>query len=252
MYPEQQLTVDTPEQIALHLPLAGVGSRFLAVAVDTVLQAFLYVAAIVGVGFVGSLFRTAAWRTVLALGPAVSILLGFCIYWGYFAVFEIVWNGQTPGKRVTGLRVIKESGRPINAYEAIARNVLRAIDFLPALYAVGVVVMILDRCSRRLGDYVAGTIVVYDKTGTALPDLPRRASDAPAAPITQLTPEELGLIEAYLLRRADLDPIVRDEMAGRIVERVARRTDIRIGPDQSRDEFLETIASRARDAARLR
>src|SRR5262245_50180862 len=114
-----QLNIDTPEQIALELPLAGIGSRFLAIALDTLIQFALYI--LVGLvfflilGFGASIF----WFIPQTMGPAIGIFILFAIYWGYFAIFEIVWKGQTPGKRVAGIRVIKESGRPINAFESV-------------------------------------------------------------------------------------------------------------------------------------
>src|SRR5262249_4931348 len=211
------------------------GSRFLAVAVDTLLQAAIYFFGVFALVFISGvlggarLFR--GFSTSLA--AVLMILIGFCVYWGYFALFEIVWNGQTPGKRLTGIRVIKDTGRPINAYESIARNVLRAIDFLPGLYAIGVVVMMLDRSSRRLGDFVAGPIVVYDRRGADIPALHSAPDDA-TVPLPQITAEELALIEAYLMRRTDLDPVVRDEMAGQIIQRVARRAGITPSATQSR------------------
>ena len=84
------------------------------------------------------------------------------MYWGYFAFFEAVWRGQTPGKRYVGIRVIKESGRPIDAFEAIGRNLMRGIDGLPGFYGVGLVCMMLNQQHRRLGDFVAGTVVVHE------------------------------------------------------------------------------------------
>src|SRR5579862_4076140 len=95
---------------------------------------------------------------------AIVSLVGFCINWGYYAIFEALWKGQTPGKRWAGIRVIKDSGRPINAFEAIARNLVRAVDFLPLFYGVGVITMLLNAKNRRLGDYVAGTLVVHESS----------------------------------------------------------------------------------------
>src|SRR5580692_10517370 len=115
---DERLTIDTPEQVGLELPVAGPGSRFLAVAVDTLLQFALYAGVAVAVAI-------AARSSVRLPGflrqapPAVAILIVFCIYWGYFALFEILWSGRTPGKRVAGIRVIKESGRPITVFEAL-------------------------------------------------------------------------------------------------------------------------------------
>ena len=253
MQPAEHVTIDTPEQIALELQVAGIGSRFLAIAVDTVLQLVLYVAGVL----VLSLVETPDFiqsSFVGVFGPALAILFGFSIYWGYFAAFEIFWSGRTPGKRLAGIRVIKETGRPINAFEAIARNVLRAIDFLPAGYAVGLVCMMLNKYSRRLGDYVAGTIVVHDKqTEDVRPDwnLDAQAPGA-GAPISRITPEELQLIETYLHRRLDLEEEVRRDMAQRIVSRIAGKTGLQPSPNQAVDDFLEGVARQIRDSARYR
>jgi uncharacterized RDD family membrane protein YckC len=252
---DERLKIDTPEQIALELRVAGIGSRFLAVAVDTVLQTAL-IAAVATVAALGisTLPVLSIARTVRTIGPAVSIFLTFCLYWGYFAFFEIIWSGRTPGKRMAGIRVIDESGRPIAAYAAIGRNLLRAIDFLPAMYGVGVITMMLNRHSRRIGDFVAGTVVVYDTVG----DEPRlgwphaTAAGDMAGPLTQVTAAELQLIEAYLSRRYDLDALVRDQMANEIVARVVRKTGARPPAGQSADEFLEGVARRVRDGARFR
>src|SRR4029077_5834199 len=95
---------------------------------------------------------------------ALVTLVIFCINWGYYAIFEALWKGQTPGKRWAGIRVIKDSGRPINTFEAIGRNLARAVDVLPAFYGVGVIVMLLNAKHRRLGDYIAGTLVVHESS----------------------------------------------------------------------------------------
>lgn len=252
MQPAEQLRIDTPEQIALELPVAGIGSRFLAIAVDTVLQATILFA-----GFMAlSVYQLPVlFRSIIGvLGPALAILFTFCVYWGYFAIFEIIWSGRTPGKRLAGIRVIKDTGRSINAFEAIGRNVLRAIDFLPAMYAVGVVCMMLNRDSRRLGDFVAGTIVVHDKQTEEM--RPTWQSDRTvtmtSGQLRAMTADELQLIETYLHRRLDLDQRVRSNMAEQIVQRIIAKTGVRPEPDQNVDDFLEAVARQIRDTARLR
>jgi uncharacterized RDD family membrane protein YckC len=247
--PEERLIIDTPEQISLELPVAGLGSRFLAVAVDTVLQALLLVTG----ALVAALSLSRPLRLVQLAGPPMAILFTFCVYWGYFAFFETIWSGQTPGKRLAGIRVIHESGRPISWYEAVGRNVLRAVDFLPAMYGVGVITMMLNRHSRRVGDYVAGTVVVYDTlAGRKRPGRYDTMSSAgPGAPLARITAPELELIETYLRRRGDLDWMVREEMADQIIRRITQTTSVARDADQSADEFLETIARRARDGARF-
>jgi uncharacterized RDD family membrane protein YckC len=250
MEPEELLRIDTPEQIVLELRIAGIGSRFLAAAVDSVLQVVLLVAGTVAL----TLGMSNPTLLLTFIGPPLAILFAFVVYWGYFAFFEILWTGQTPGKRIAGIRVIATSGRPIAWHEAIARNVVRTIDFLPALYGVGIITMMLNRHARRVGDYVAGTVVVYDtqtserlfRWNSALSD------DAIKGSLAHLRREELELIEAYLRRRGDLSVPVRDDMAEQIARRVRQRTGVVRGSEQSLDIFLESVARRARNDTRFR
>jgi uncharacterized RDD family membrane protein YckC len=246
----EQLKIDTPEQIALELPLAGIGSRFLAIAIDTLIQIALYL--LTGLIFLLLLPQGFSIFTFLpkTLGPAIAIFIGFAIYWGYFALFESIWKGQTPGKRVAGIRVIKESGRPINAFEAIGRNLMRAVDVMPGIYGVGLLCMMLNEQSRRLGDFVAGTVVVHEKTtdqvrptwNTAV------ASASASGRIGQVTAEELVLIETYLSRRFDLEPGVRLRTAIQIAERIKAKTGLEPQSHQHVDDFLEEAARRVRDS----
>lgn len=249
-----QLRIDTPEQIALELPLAGIGSRFLAMAIDTLIQLAAYL--IIGIIFFLILPNGFSLTEFLpkSLGPAIGIFLGFAIYWGYFAVFESVWNGQTPGKRVAGIRVIKESGRPINAVEAIGRNFMRTIDMQPVfLYGIGLVCMMLNKQSRRLGDFVAGTVVVHEKpTEEIRPTWNTATETAPATGgLGQMTAEELVLIETYLSRRFELDPEVRLRTAIQIADRIKVKTGLEPQSHQHVDDFLEEAARKIRDSGRF-
>jgi len=249
-----QLSIDTPEQIALELPLAGIGSRFLALTIDTLIQGAIYL--IAGLIF---LFTLPAKYSVLRflphlMGPAMAVFVGFAVYWGYFAFFETLWKGQTPGKRYAGIRVIKDSGRPINTFEAIGRNLMRAVDGLPGVYGVGVVCMMCNRQSRRLGDFVAGTVVVHEKpTAEVRPSWNTSDREIEAHPgLSQLTPEELVLIETYLHRRWDLNQDVRLNTAIQIADRIKAKTGLQAQPDQHVDDFLEDAARRIRDSGRFR
>lgn len=255
MHSADHLQIDTPEQISLELPLAGIGSRFLGLAIDTLLQFVLYIAAVLLLTILGGsgVGRYLSWIPV-SFVPALIILFIFCIYWGYFAFFEIVWKGQTPGKRLAKIRVIHQSGRSINVYEAIGRNLLRVIDGLPGIYGVGIVCMMISNQHRRVGDYVAGTVVVHEKpTQDVKPEWSTSAEGSPThAQLLQLPSEELVLIETYLHRRADLDLAVRDRTAYQIATRITQRTGLQRAPGQSLDGFLEGVARQVRDTARFR
>jgi uncharacterized RDD family membrane protein YckC len=249
-----QLKIDTPEQIALELPLAGIGSRFLAIAIDTLIQAALYfITAIVFVIAIPLGFSVFTFLPRL-IGPAMAIFIGFAIYWGYFAIFEILWKGQTPGKRFTGIRVIKESGRPINAFEAIGRNLMRAVDGLPGIYGVGLVCMMCNQQSRRLGDFVAGTVVVHEKpTDEVRPSWNTATESSSTTPRpAHATADELVLIETYLSRRFELDPEVRLRTAIQIADRIKAKTGLESQPRQHVDDFLEEAARKIRDSAGFR
>lgn len=254
---EDRIKVDTPEQISLEFPLAGIGSRFMALAVDTLLQIVLYIAgtfAMLGLLKFASLVPSWLASLPASWAPAVLVIFMFCIYWGYFAFFEIIWKGQTPGKRTAGIRVIKNSGRALNVYEVIGRNLLRAVDWLPGMYIVGIISMMISRQNQRLGDHLVGSIVVHDKRADELrPEWSTSAGKTSSTPeLSKVTPEELVLIETYLQRRHTLELGFRDATAEQIARRITAKTGIERSRDQSLDDFLEGIAKQVRDSARFR
>jgi len=183
---DEQLTISTPEQVAFHYEMAGIGSRSMAALIDYLIigvaMLLVYCAAstLLGVGL-GATFSN---EDVGAAGVywilAVLVLVEFLIFWGYFALFELVWNGQTPGKRVGKLRVIRRDGQPIHAGESMVRNLVRIVDFLPGFYGIGLVTMFIDKDARRLGDLAAGTIVVREGEQVRLRDV-QVAFAAPSA-----------------------------------------------------------------------
>jgi uncharacterized RDD family membrane protein YckC len=130
-----KLTIETPEQTALDFHVAGIGRRFIALALDTLVQTA--VGLIVGIaGAFGVAGLSKYWPTSEMWGVALLILFSFLLYFGYFAPFEVLWNGQTPGKRWTKIRVIKDSDRPLTPAESIGRNLMRIVDWMPTMYAV--------------------------------------------------------------------------------------------------------------------
>jgi uncharacterized RDD family membrane protein YckC len=254
---EDRIQVDTPEQISLEFPLAGIGSRFMGLAVDTLLQVLLYTAGILAIIGIAKYAPTLpAWLALIprSWAPALVILFLFCVYWGYFAFFEVMWKGQTPGKRLAGIRVIKDSGRALNVYEVIGRNLLRSVDWLPGMYITGIVSMMISRRNQRLGDYLAGSIVVHDKRAEQIrPEWSSGAKQiSPSPELSKITPEELILIETYLQRRHTLELGFRDATALKIATRMTAKTGIERSRDQSLDDFLENIARQVRDSARFR
>jgi len=212
--PDETLRIETPENVAFGYEIAGIGSRFLAALVDTTLIVILegivaLTMALMLNNLDGGKFlnnsRSVAWLA------AAGGLLTFAFFWGYYIFFEMLWNGQSPGKRLAGLRVIRVDGMPENLSESTIRNLVRIVDFLPAYYGIGVITMFINDQSRRLGDLAAGTLVVHDRGPVSLtsleetkPPLPSAASLELDWPVDRLSPADLQLAEEFLRRRDEL------------------------------------------------
>ena len=234
------------------MPLAGIGSRFMALFVDSLIQfvavIFLFITfAILGIG-IGSLPELGKWAI------AIYLFAFFLLYWGYFAIFEALWKGQTPGKRQAAIRVIRDSGRDITAKEAIARNLLRSIDLLPGMYAVGIASIFLSPQNKRLGDYVAGTVVVHERRPEeSQPFWNTREDETASFPgIEKITPEEVQMIETFLLRRLDLPPSIRQQSAKRIADHLLTKLEVQDEQKRDLENFLELVVRQFRKSARYR
>jgi uncharacterized RDD family membrane protein YckC len=256
MFSNETFSIDTPENVAFGYDVAGIGSRFLAALVDNLIifvtQVLVFIALLVTYRLLGSFDLESSGLTnwVIAL---VSLIM-FAFYWGYYVLFEITWNGQTPGKRWVGLRVLRADGTTINLGESIIRNLLRLIDVLPAFYGVGIVVMFLNAQSRRLGDLVAGTLVVHERSSVSLKSLASAEAQAAKAyttsvspsavsglPIERLTNEDIRMIEEYLRRRSQLSNPA--ELADQILRAIGARmdTEIPLGGGNTSDDVLVAI-----------
>src|ERR1700744_1989414 len=204
-----QLNIETPEQVELRFPIAGIGSRFLALMTDSLLQGAAIFGLVVGfVLMVRALPRGTGGPPSPTAGKwivAGIFLFYFLLYWGYYSLFEAFWNGQTPGKRLLKIRVIKDSGRQITLFEALARNLLRVVDMLPSFYLVGVITMLCNREQKRLGDLVAGTIVVHERSDEQpLMNPTSRPFTAALYPQPmEETPEPVALVPADGVARLD-------------------------------------------------
>jgi uncharacterized RDD family membrane protein YckC len=253
----EKLIIETPELTSIEFPLAGIGSRFLAILIDSLIQTGIVIVMVLlfaglsfGLGVNGSPQSSTAaiWVT------AILIFGFFLLIYGYFILFEAIWNGQTPGKRLTHLRVIKDTGQPINAIDAVGRNLLRIIDQLPVGYGVGLLCAWISPQSKRLGDYVAGTVVVHEKSVEPVPSHwtePQQAAGAHQYSSSRLTPEEFTLVETFLSRRQSLEPGVRYDMATGIVRRIESK--LVLPPDRpSAEKLLEEIARERRSNAGYR
>src|SRR5438876_7834291 len=228
---EETLVIETPERVPLHFALASIGNRFLACAIDHAIQLLTILLMILAFTVVANY---SSFGNRLTNAPkwvyAVLIIVVFLLVSGYFAFFEWLWSGQTPGKRWLKLRVIREDGRPITFFEAAVRNLLRDFDIMPApFYSVGLICVFISNKDQRVGDMVAGTVVVREREAeapafaqifaTPVSDPALRRSFKPVAftaSLNSLTPSEIEVVETFLRRRWDLADVPRQWMAWRV------------------------------------
>jgi uncharacterized RDD family membrane protein YckC len=230
---EEVLIIETPERVPLHFALASIGNRFLACALDHAIQALVLLLILIS-GLIIANATSASLEHAIESAPkwvfAVMILALFLTFAGYFAFFEWLWSGQTPGKRWMKLRVIREDGRPITFWEASVRNLIRSLDMMPApFYSIGLICVFMNGRDQRVGDMVAGTVVVREREAEAPPfsqvfaspvsDPALRRSFKPVdftANINSLTEAEIQVVETFLRRRWDLADVPRQWMAWRV------------------------------------
>lgn len=237
----EKLTIETPEQIALEFPLASAGSRFLAVAIDTLIQLGGF--AVLGLLALGAaLIRIDLDSVFGTWALAALVIAGFVLYYGYYALFEALWNGQTPGKRAIRLRVITTSGRPITVFDALLRNLLRIVDQLPGIYTVGLLSIFLTERNQRLGDLAADTVVVHEQP-IERHEIPERRVATSRRGAARLSPQEITVIETFLARRRSLPDHLRAATAKSLAERMRGRLDMPADAVVADEVLLEEIAA---------
>jgi uncharacterized RDD family membrane protein YckC len=227
---EETLIIETPERVPLHFALASIGNRFLACAFDHAVQTTAFV--LLNFIFI-QVSNAFSFRGLIAASKwiiALYIIVSFLLWLSYFIIFEWRWNGQTPGKRWLKLRVIREDGRPITFWEAFVRNLLRILDIQPIIfYSIGLISVFLSGRDQRVGDLVAGTVVVREREAEApsfdqvfdapVSDAALRRAFQPVqftAELSFLREREIEVVETFLRRRWDLPDHSRMWMAWRV------------------------------------
>jgi uncharacterized RDD family membrane protein YckC len=243
--------VVTPENIAFEYRLAGPFRRLPAFLLDLCIGTAIFIGLVIAIGLMIS-------PTSGSLAGALVLLLFFVVWWFYGVLFETFMNGQTPGKYILGLRVLTDAGQPINGMQATLRNLLRAADLLLPMF--GLLVMSLNRKSQRLGDLVAGTIVVVEErqwlTGVARLEDPRAIQLAAYLPPNFVVSRSLAKsLATYVERRRFFTPPRRREVARHLAIPLLDRFGL--PPDTSYDLLLcalyyrTFIADRSQDERHL-
>jgi|Deesub1362B_J571_1020462.scaffolds.fasta_scaffold05809_3 uncharacterized RDD family membrane protein YckC len=244
------LTIMTPEHVGIRFLLAGLGSRSLAFLLDSLFR-ILFITALVVLGLILGHFIPALdpTGTLMRLSATWLVALGVLVYTvidlGYFLLFEGFWEGQTPGKRILGLRVIRVDGRPIGWTESALRNLLRAVDLLAGLYPLGLLLMFLTPRCQRLGDMAAGTVVVAEPK-EAPPVMAGEPSEegrfsTSGVDVTRMEAKDYRVIRRFLQRRNTLEATHRSQIARVLAGRLMRRWRLAPRPDLSYEDFLEAV-----------
>lgn len=226
---EDKLTLETPEQLEINYNIARLGSRFIAALWDSFFIVCLEILLVFGSYLIAESVDafSSDWANWIIGG---MFLMMFAILWGYYVIFELLWNGQSPGKRLAGIRTVRQNGAPIGLTESAIRNIVRIIDFMPGAYGFGVLTMFIDLKSRRLGDFAAGTLVVHDKVAVSLDTLGRQVTAdtrylEPAIPnLNRLEENEVEAVRRFLQRRDTLHNDI--QLAAQLATRVRTKLEL--------------------------
>jgi uncharacterized RDD family membrane protein YckC len=248
------LDVETPERVAVSLELAGLGARAFAWLTDAACIFLLWVTALLVYSIGGDLVREV--QALSWAGQLLAVLLVFAAGWGWDVGWELLAGGRTPGKRVAGIRVVRADGGPPGLVESLLRNVLRAVE-LPRGYAPAILMVGLGARQQRLGDLVAGTLVVKQRRF----DLSRYdlLEDAAAAAgrwpllhgraVAALGPEGYERVAGFLQRRPELDPAARARVAERLAAALAARAGVEPPAPEDAEAFLAALLAHAAQVA---
>lgn len=233
------VAIEAPEQIRFRFRLAGPAQRAVAHAIDLGVIALVFIGIVFVLGMVnapiGGLLGNPEAVGKAQMGVVLVVL--FTLQWGYFALFEAFRRGQTPGKIAMSLRVVKTGGEPLGFVDAALRNLLRSADLMPFGYAAGFVCMLVDPRFRRLGDLVAGTMVVVEdrlRVATPLQIYPPTEQEAATLPSrVVLDADELRTVEMFLRRASELGPALATELAASVAQALGRKHGV-YSPDPVR------------------
>ncbi|NJP09358.1 MAG: RDD family protein [Leptolyngbyaceae cyanobacterium RU_5_1] len=247
-----RISQSTPESVELEFTLAGIGNRILAWVIDYHVLIVLYgLFWLLWILFATGLLKyletlEGDYSSVYLWLLAIGILISFVIESGYFLVFEVVWRGQTVGKRVARIRVIQDDGRPVRLAQAALRSLLRPID---NFCFIGAFFILFGKREKRIGDWAAGTIVIQEERGDRATTLQisdpakQLATKLPElADLNQLLPDDYAVIREYLQRRGKMSRKARNEKSMELARQLRALIALEtIPPDTTSDHFLEAV-----------
>ena len=249
---DELITIETPEHIQVHYELAGIGSRALAGALDLLLQGLITGIIVGGLIFLGARL---GWTDAYGVAASIAIATaGFLAATAYYVISEMTMDGQSFGKRIAGLRVIRDDGTPITFLDSAIRNIIRVVDMFPFFYSIGLIAVFLSKRSKRLGDMAAGTVVVKERMleqpqgaaefpaeaalATLPPDVEARLRNA----LHLLSPADFETAERFIERRYELDASTRQRLGGQFAAVMLAKLNLSAPDDFTQPELiLETL-----------
>lgn len=247
-----RITLQTPESVELEFTLAGIGNRAYALLVDYIVLGLIQIGyfivwAIISIQLLEVIENFAGSNNSLELWLlAIQLLVSFFIYVGYFVFFEALWQGQTPGKRFVKIRVIRDDGRPVRLQQSTLRALLRPVD---DFFSLGVFLIALSRQEKRLGDWVAGTLVIQEEQPVNSATFP--VSDKAQglanqlqieADLSRMLPEDFAVIREYLQRRDAMIPQARVELSRQLANQIKEVIALEKVPKEvTANLFLEAV-----------
>ncbi|MGB3691435.1 MAG: RDD family protein [Spirulinaceae cyanobacterium] len=239
-----QVNLETPESVELEFSLAGIGNRVHAFLIDYVIWLSVVFFCQMTVAFL--IFNyLIQYDSLSQFLLAIQLFIVFVIQVGYFVFFETIWQGQTPGKRRAKIRVIQDDGRPVQLQQATIRSLLRPVD---DLLFVGMFFIIFTKREKRIGDFVAGTLVVQEEavsdTNISLStEATTLAKELPTVTdLSCLLPEDFAIIRDYLQRRKGMIPSARKEVSLRLASQIKEIVSLeRVPSGVTANQFLEAV-----------
>ncbi|MCA9816528.1 MAG: RDD family protein [Candidatus Obscuribacterales bacterium] len=247
-------SISTPENVDLHLELAGIGNRILAYLIDmTIVAMILLLLGMMDMAIylAATYFKlpTEAKETLVMTISVVAIFVSFFLFFGYHIFFEGTWQGQSPGKRLAGIRVIENNGQPVSWSSVFIRNIVRVFD--NGMMLIGLLTMLINKNEKRLGDLAAGTLVIRERkselTGENIPML-TKAKVEPLLDIGRISTDDYDLLARFLKRRKGLSashrPVIASRLDGYFREKLKDGGGIQEEQQPAQgnpEEFLETI-----------
>jgi len=243
---DRKIVVRTPEHLEVSYELAGAGTRAAAYVIDIILMMAV-------MSLCQNLVAAILTSLPMSLQVYAAALLGilyFIAINAYFIVFELLWAGQTPGKRMVGIRVVKTGGYALRFPDSLLRNLLRAVDFLPLFYGVGLLSLLLTRHCQRVGDIIAGTLVVYQERNRADAILSTTVTGNSAMPLAMvklraIPADVVETCDEFLRTKDQLTPKYRQQFANDLLDLIEKWSGLTPEPSQSAEAFIGCVVSQA-------